>query len=93
VRQPANKITQAAKSPNDTRQVFCLVNAEGHVYMKSFFDRLPLVVRQRLATSEFNICPACLKLYARKRTIAGYFAKIEEFERMLRQQQTDRTKV
>jgi hypothetical protein len=41
-------------------QTKCLINSEGHVWMVDFFDTLPLAVRQRLRSSSFNICLACL---------------------------------
>jgi hypothetical protein len=37
-----------------------LINTEGHIWMEGYFDTLPLRVRQRLRSSPFNVCPACL---------------------------------
>lgn len=42
---------------NQTR---CWIATEGHIWMKDYFDTLPVAVRQRLRSSPFNICPACL---------------------------------
>lgn len=41
-------------------QTKCLINTEGHIWMEGYFDTLPAAVRQRLRSSAFNICPACL---------------------------------
>lgn len=69
------------------RQVKCLTADEGHVWMRSF-DRLPAVVRRRLAASDFNICPACMDIEAHaaasRPTVETYFAVIETIERKLR---------
>jgi hypothetical protein len=32
----------------------------GDIWMKGYFDTLPVPVRQRLRCSPFNVCPACL---------------------------------
>jgi hypothetical protein len=71
------------------RQVKCLIATDGHRWMGSY-DRLPSVVRRRLAASVFNICPACMVLDAvriagRMPTIAVYLAVIEAIERKLLQ--------
>jgi hypothetical protein len=53
---------QRAK-PNTTdeiNQTFCLIATGGHLWMRGYFDSLPVVVRRRLRESPFNICPACL---------------------------------
>jgi hypothetical protein len=49
---------RAAK--HEDRQVKCLIASRGHLWMRDYFDRLPLAVRRRLANSRHNICPACL---------------------------------
>ena len=41
------------------QQVKCLIASGGHLWMQGYFDRIPSVVRRRLAKSAFNICPAC----------------------------------
>jgi hypothetical protein len=64
------------------RQVKCLIASEGHLWMRGYFDRLPRIVRQRLAESAFNICPACME---NKPSVATYFAVIEAIERRLNQ--------
>jgi hypothetical protein len=70
----------------DGKQVKCLTNDEGHVWMH-YFDPLPPAVRRRLAESRFNICPACMHIEAynvqTKPTVATYFAVIEAIERKL----------
>ena len=76
------------------RQVKCLIASEGHLWMRGYFDRLPRMVRQRLAESAFNICPACMAEEAQqaafqrnetKPSVATYFAVIEAIERRLDQ--------
>jgi hypothetical protein len=39
--------------------------------MRNYFDRLPAAVRKRLATSRFNICPACMDEEARYQRCNG----------------------
>ena len=69
------------------RQVKCLIAAEGHLWMRGYFDQLPRMVRQRLAESAFNICPACMdeeaRMAASKPSVAVYFAVIESIEKKL----------
>jgi hypothetical protein len=48
------------------RQVKCLIASEGHLWMQHYYDRFPRAVRQRLAASPFNICPACMDEEARR---------------------------
>jgi hypothetical protein len=48
------------KQTKDVNQTFCLFNTGGHLWMKDYFDSLPLSVRRRLRTSRFNLCPWCL---------------------------------
>ena len=70
------------------RQVKCLTADEGHVWMGPF-DRLPAVIRRRLAASRFNICPACMDIEAREASgesrppISTYLAVIDVIERKL----------
>jgi hypothetical protein len=72
------------------RQVKCLIASEGHFWMRDYFDRFPSVVRQRLAASPFNICPACMDEEARreahqtKPSITTYFTVVAQIERKLR---------
>jgi hypothetical protein len=47
-------------------QVKCLISSEGHLWMRSYFDRLPANVRKRLSESSFNICAACMAMEARQ---------------------------
>jgi hypothetical protein len=79
------------RSTLDGRQVKCLINDEGHVWIR-YYDRLPPPVRRRLAESVFNICPACLHMEARrvaaarglqKPTVRVYLAVIKAIEREL----------
>ncbi len=44
---------------DDEMQVRCWTADEGHVWLH-VFDTLPPPVRQRLRSSPFNLCPACL---------------------------------
>ena len=70
-------------------QVYCLTSDEGHLWIHCY-DQLPRVVRQRLASSSFNICPACLDIAVRERargaspTTAAYLVMIVEIEKKLR---------
>jgi hypothetical protein len=72
----------------DGRQVKCLIASEGHLWMRSYFDRFPSAVRSRLADSAFNICPACMDIEAHRvaaqPTAATYFDVIAAIERKLR---------
>jgi hypothetical protein len=45
---------------DDMNQTKCWIATEGWMWMRSYFDRLPLPVRRRLQSSPFNLCPACL---------------------------------
>jgi hypothetical protein len=74
------------------RQVKCLIASGGHLWMRDYFDRLPAVVRRRLAESPFNICPACMSEEAeyvaavqrtRRPTITVYLDVIAAIERAL----------
>jgi hypothetical protein len=69
------------------RQVKCLIASEGHEWMKNYFDRLPRPIRHRLASSRYNICPACMTEEAERRerdpSTTTYLAVIEEIERLL----------
>jgi hypothetical protein len=47
---------------NKINQTKCLINSAGHEWMENYFDTLPARVRQRLRSSPFNLCPACLQL-------------------------------
>jgi hypothetical protein len=82
------------RSSLDGRQVKCLINDEGHVWI-SWHDRLPPPVRQRLAESVFNICPACMTIEARRvaaarglrqPTIRIYLDLIKAIERKLKEE-------
>ena len=81
--------TMEQRAGLDGRQVKCLTADAGHVWIH-YYDRLPRVVRQRLASSPFNICTACLDIAVRERaretnpTAAAYLAMIEVIEKKLR---------
>ena len=51
--------TMEQRAGLEGRQVKCLIASEGHLWMQGYYDRFPGAVRQRLAASPFNICPAC----------------------------------
>jgi hypothetical protein len=44
----------------EINQTKCWIATSGHVWMKAYFDTLPVSVRRRLRSSPFNLCPACL---------------------------------
>jgi hypothetical protein len=71
----------------DARQVKCLIASAGHIWMRSYFDRLPTAVRRRLAESRHNVCAACLTEEAARReprpTVATYIRVLVEIERAL----------
>jgi hypothetical protein len=46
--------------PQEINQTKCWIATGGHIWMRGYFDTLPVVVRQRLRDSPFNLCPACL---------------------------------
>src|SRR5262249_14851626 len=84
--------TMEQRADLDGRQVKGLIACEGHLWMRSFFDRLPPVVRRRLAESAFNICPACMDEEAHtaarqrkeaKPSVGTYFVVIAAIERAL----------
>jgi hypothetical protein len=84
--------TMEERSSLEGRQLKCLIASEGHRWMKSYFDELPPVVRQRLAESDHNICAACMAIEVWERTgskprIGDYFAMIESIEKKLTQEQ------
>ena len=57
----AAKPTAARRAKDEIDQTdLCLINTHGSMWMKGYFDRLPLSVRQRLRDSEHNLCSACL---------------------------------
>jgi hypothetical protein len=72
---------------DEAKQVKCLISSEGHVWMRDFFDRLPKLVRQRLAASPHNICSGCVWEETMKVTrhpgVTIYFTVIERIERQL----------
>jgi hypothetical protein len=86
--------TMEQRADLEARQVKCLIASQGHLWMQGYFDRLPSVVRHRLAESAFNICPACMEKEAHaaarqrkenKPSVGTYFRVIEAIERKLKQ--------
>ena len=72
-------------SSEKSHQIKCLIASEGWQWMRSYFDQLPAAVRQRLAVSRFNICPACMDEEAHRRaavpSVKIYIEIIEAIER------------
>src|SRR5215831_2200155 len=71
----------------DGRQVRCTTFDEGSVWIHGL-DKLPPLVRRRLANSRFNICPTCVAMDTRrngKPTLKLYFAVIAAIECVLDQ--------
>ena len=69
----------------DGRQVRCCTYDPGDVWIHDI-DRLPPLVRRRLADARFNLCPTCLTIDVRNNgapTLKLYFAVIEAIERVL----------
>jgi hypothetical protein len=60
VKQRAKK--NAKQQNAEVDQVFCMTADDGHVWIH-IFDSMPRAVRQRLRTSPFNLCAACLKAF------------------------------
>jgi hypothetical protein len=86
--------TMEQRAELEGRQVKCLIASEGHLWMQSYFDRFPSVVRCRLAESTFNICPACMakeaQMAARRRnetkpSVGTYLLVIKAIEQKLKQ--------
>jgi hypothetical protein len=54
-------VTRSKTKENaEINQTFCLIATGGHLWMRNYFDVLPLPVRRRLRNSQYNLCPACL---------------------------------
>jgi len=69
----------------DGRQVKCTTFDPGDVWIHTL-DRLPPLVRRRLADARFNICPTCVDIDVRSNgapTHQLYFAVIDAIERTL----------
>jgi hypothetical protein len=47
-------------SDNEINQTKCWIATHGWMWMEGYFDTLPRSIRQRLQSSPFNLCPACL---------------------------------
>src|SRR5262249_3980394 len=86
------KPSMEQRADPEDRQVKCLIASGGHLWMRSYFDRLPPPVRRRLADSHHNICAACMSEEAarlaakrglRRLSVAIYCAAIEAIEREL----------
>jgi hypothetical protein len=69
----------------DGRQVRCMTFDEGSVWIHGL-DKLPLLVRRRLADARFNICPTCIDIETRKNgtpNLSLYIAVVDAMERTL----------
>jgi hypothetical protein len=75
----------------DGKQVRCLTADAGHVWIHAY-DKLPPLVRKRLAESPFNLCAACMDIEAhhvavdrglRRPSLRIYFDTIQAIEREL----------
>jgi hypothetical protein len=70
----------------DAKQVKCLTQDAGHVWMH-YHDQLPTPVRRRLAASHHNVCAACLTIEAERReprpSVATFICVLVEIERQL----------
>jgi hypothetical protein len=69
----------------DGRQVRCLTFDEGSRWIHEF-DKLPLLVRRRLADARHNICPTCASIETHNNgtpSLKLYFAVIDAIERTL----------
>ena len=86
--------TMELRANLEARQVKCLIASQGHLWMQGYFDRLPSVVRRRLAESTFNICAACMdkeaQMAARRRketkpSVGTYLLVIKTIEQKLKQ--------
>lgn len=82
---------------NDRFQGLCLINNYGYKYMCSEYDRLPEPVRDRLKSSSYNLCAACIASETFKKafkkgpkygritpTIPEYLSVISDMEAELR---------
>ena len=74
----------------EINQTYCLIATGGHMWMKGYFDNLPVAVRERLRQSPFNLCPACLQTEVLPKVQRQYrsreralFASIEVMERQV----------
>jgi hypothetical protein len=56
---------------DDENQTKCWIATGGHIWMQGYFDTLPPRVRQRLRSSPFNLCPACLVTEFLPRVVPG----------------------
>jgi hypothetical protein len=70
----------------DAKQIACLTQDAGHVWMH-YHDQLPAPVRRRLAASHHNVCAACLTIEAERRepkpSVATFIRVLVEIERQL----------
>lgn len=78
-------------------QIHCLTASAGHLWMRGYYDRLPSTVRQQLAQSRFNVCPACLVLFVEPKVQALHpdwarekrlFASIQVMEEQARRRRS-----
>jgi hypothetical protein len=80
---------------DDESQVRCWTGDDGHIWIHTY-DTLPARVRQRLRSSPFNLCPACLEsfflpeVHARHRGLSpeqALFVAIEVMESEVRKRE------
>ena len=75
------------RSTLEGEQVYCLTADEGHRWIH-VYDQFPSAVRKHMASSTFNLCPACVEIMAKAQTrrpsVDTYFAVIAEIEKKIR---------
>jgi hypothetical protein len=54
------KRARSGSDADEINQTKCWIATGGHIWMRGYFDTLPLSVRRRLRDSPFNLCAACL---------------------------------
>lgn len=57
-----------SNTPELRFQGLCLMNEEGYKYMCDCYDKFPELVRDRLKSSNYNLCAACVRTQARNRS-------------------------
>jgi hypothetical protein len=75
---------------DEINQTKCWLATHGSLWMRRYFDTLPVAVRRRLRNSPFNLCPACLvteflpKVKGRRSREQALLAAIEIMELQVR---------
>ena len=77
---PPKRRTAQRRTPKTkpVLQTHCLIGLSGHLHM-GVYDELPDKVRERLRTSPFNLCAACVN-----EGRSDYMRTIERMEKELR---------